>query len=421
MSGAAESAQKGSASRPVISSILVKPASADCNLHCTYCFYHERPTDPYRKVKGLRVMDDATLAVLIREGMRLMPHAATFGWQGGEPTLAGIDFYRQVVHYQRKFGRSGQYVCNGLQTNATLIDDEWAELFAEYSFLLGVSLDGPRQWHDHYRQKVNGQGTYDQVRRGLAVLGRHNAEFNILTVINRVTADHPTEIYEFMVDSGFRFMQFIPCVERDPHSGELSPFSVDPQQFGDFLCTVFDLWYKDGQPDVSVRLFDNLLLAYAGHGPQVCQFQRQCGDYVVVEYNGDVYPCDFYVESRLLLGNLHREPLDSMAAGPAAIAFRQRKLRGDPGCSDCPWLHICNHGCPMVRDHNPADHTHYLCSAYRQFFAYSEGRLRKLSARVPRPPPQPARENAPLPRVGRNEPCPCGSGKKFKRCCGRRQ
>jgi uncharacterized protein len=147
--------------KPVITSILVKPASADCNLHCTYCFYHDRPTDPYLEVRGKHVMDDATLQVLIREGMRLMPQAATFGWQGGEPTLTGIDFFRRVVEYQQKFGRSGQSVCNGVQTNATLIDDEWAQLFAQYKFLLGVSLDGPKQWHDHYRTTAGGHGSYD--------------------------------------------------------------------------------------------------------------------------------------------------------------------------------------------------------------------------------------------------------------------
>jgi uncharacterized protein len=363
-------------------------------------------------------MDDDTLRALIREGMRLMPQAATFGWQGGEPMLTGIDFFRRAVSYQQQFGHSGQSVCNGVQTNGTLIDDEWAQLFADYSFLLGVSLDGPKQWHDNYRTSVNGKGSYDRVMHGIETLRRHRAEFNILTVINDVTGDHPEEIYNFMLEHDFRYLQFIPCVERDPDTGELTEFSVSPQQFGDFLCVIFDLWYNAGDPQISVRLFDNLLLAYARHGPQVCQFQKECGDYVVVEYNGDVYPCDFYVQDKLHLGNLHEGPLDVIATSKKAVAFRKRKLHGDPACAACTWLHICNHGCPLMRDHNPHGRTHYLCQAYQQFFVYSEKRLRELSQRVPPPPPPPPQGTAR--HVGRNDPCPCGSGKKYKRCCGRR-
>ena len=217
-------------------------------------------------------------------------------------------------------------------------------------------------------------------------------------------------------------------MERDPATGELTDFSVLPRQFGDFMCAIFDLWYNGGQPEVSVRLFDNLLLAYAGHGPQVCQFQRECGDYVVVEYNGDVYPCDFYVEDRLRLGNLHQQPLDEIAGSERAAAFKRRKRRGDPACATCEWLHICNHGCPLMRDHNPhtapgGRRTHYLCPAYQQIFAHGEARLRELAVRVPPPavPPVAALEPEPAARsVGRNDPCPCGSGLKYKKCCGKR-
>lgn len=405
-------------SGPVITSILVKPASADCNLHCRYCFYHDRPTDPYMQVKGKHVMDDATLRVLIREGMRLMPQVATFGWQGGEPTLTGIDFFRRVVEYQQQYGRSGQSVCNGLQTNATLIDDEWAQLFTQYNFLLGISLDGPQKWHDHYRTTVGGHGSFDRVMDSIEILRRHRSEFNILTVVNRVTGNYPDEIYGFMMEHDFHYLQFIPCVERDPASGELTDFSVHPQQFGDFMCRIFDLWYNNGRPTTSVRLFDNLLLATAGHGPQVCQFQEECGDYVVVEYNGDVYPCDFYVRKTLHLGNLHEQPLDVMALSDKAVAFRKRKRHGDPACETCDWRHICNHGCPLMRDDNPAGHTHYLCRAYQQLFAYADERLRQLSRQVP-PPPVAEQTESPQ-HVGRNDPCPCGSGKKYKKCCGQK-
>jgi uncharacterized protein len=402
---------------PTISSILVKPVSADCNLGCIYCFYRDRPTDPYRDIGGRHVMQDCTLQSLIREGMHLMPQVATFGWQGGEPTLAGLSFFQRVVHLQQQYGRAGQSVCNGVQTNAVLIDDEWARFFAEFKFLLGVSLDGPQQLHDHYRRHIDRQGTHGQVMRGIAALRRQHTEFNILTVINNVTADHPREILSFMLEHDLRYLQFIPCVEVDPRTGKPADFSVMPGQFADFLCQVFDLWYNHGQPEVSVRLFDNLLLAYAGHGPQICQFQQECGDYVVVEYNGDVYPCDFYVDARFYLGNLHQQPLKETATSATAVAFRQRKRQGDPLCHTCAWQHICNHDCPLMRDRNPEGHTHYLCQAYRQFFAYSEERLRQMSTHIPSPV---TKADPPGPEVGRNDPCPCGSGKKHKKCCGRR-
>jgi uncharacterized protein len=364
-------------------------------------------------------MDDATLRALIREGMRLMPQVATFGWQGGEPTLTGIDFFRRVVAYQQEYGRPGQSVCNGVQTNATLIDDAWAELFARYNFLLGVSLDGPKRWHNRYRAGVSGQGSFDRVMQSIEVLRRHRAEFNILSVVNQLTGDYPDEIWGFMLEHGFVYLQFIPCVELDPQTGRLTDFSVRPQQFGDFLCRIFDLWYNGGEPQASVRLFDNLLLSYAGHSPQVCQFQEECGDYVVVEYNGDVYPCDFYVREDLLLGNLHQATLEDIAASHRAVAFRKRKRRGDAACGSCRWRHICHHGCPMMRDHNPEGHLHYLCPAYQQLFSYAETRLASLSKRVP--PPPPASPPAPVTEaVGRNDPCPCGSGEKYKKCCGRR-
>ncbi len=411
--------QKESLSATSISSILVKPVSADCNLGCTYCFYRERPTDPYLQVRGRHVMEDDTLLTLIREGMRLMPQVATFGWQGGEPTLAGLVFFQRVVRYQQQFGHAGQSVCNGVQTNAVLIDDEWARFFADYRFLLGVSLDGPRQLHDHYRRSIDGRGTYEQVMRGIAALRRQNAEFNILTVINNVTANYPEEILSFMLEHGFCYLQFIPCVEVDLRTGRRTDFSVTPDQFGDFLCRVFDLWYNNGQPEASVRLFDNLLLAYAGHEPQICQFQQECGDYVVIEYNGDAYPCDFYVDTRFYLGSLRQRPLDELAASATAVAFRQRKRQGDPLCHRCAWQHICNHDCPMMRDHNPEGHTHYLCQAYRQFFAYSEERLRQMSRRIPPLLPVTGIKQA-GPEVRRNDACPCGSGKKYKKCCGRR-
>jgi uncharacterized protein len=195
----------------------------------------------------------------------------SFGWQGGEPTLAGLDFFRNVVYQQQRLGVSGQVVGNGLQTNGLLIDQEWAQFLAQYHFLVGISLDGPQELHDHYRRNAAGQGSWQRVMDVIELLRQHRVAFNILAVVNDVTAESPDDIYRFFREQGFDFVQFIPCVERDPRSGEVAPFSVTPQRWGDFLCKLFDLWWNGGEPQVSLRTFENVLAAYLGQDPESCE------------------------------------------------------------------------------------------------------------------------------------------------------
>jgi len=402
-------------------SLLIKPASGDCNLHCSYCFYHDRPTDPYRTESRRHRMSAEVLDALIAQGMALDRRHATFGWQGGEPTLMGLDFFREVVRLQQKHGQSGQSVSNGVQTNGLLIDADWARFFRQYNFLLGVSLDGPATYHDAYRRTVNGKGTQAEVLARLRLLRQYHVEFNVLSVVNRVTAQHPVEIYDYLVNEGFAFLQFIPCVEVDPATGQLTDFSVEPEQFGDFLCAVFDRWYNGGEPQASVRDFEAILAVYMGQEAPLCCYQERCGSYLVVEHNGDVYPCDFFVQDDLYVGNILETPLERLFEHPFVKRFATAKAEPRPECRACAWLPYCQQGCPRFVGVE-GRRQHYLCRAYQRFFAHSHDGMMALRDRLLRQQGI-APEAAPAPParpVGRNDPCPCGSGRKYKQCCGAR-
>ena len=403
---------------PTSMSVLVKPASGDCNLTCEYCFYHDRPTDPYQGQPHRRMEDDV-LRSLIRQMMETAGPEATFGWQGGEPTLAGLDFFRQVVAYEQQYGRSGQVVANGIQTNGWLIDDRWAGLFRHYNFLVGISLDGPAELHDHYRRTPTGHGTHRRVMRAIETLRRHGVEFNILAVVNARTVAKPAEIYDYFLSHGFRYLQFIPCVEVDRDSGQVTDFSVRPERYARFLCELFDRWYNGGQPQVSERTFDAVLMAYMGTDPQMCVLQPRCGAYVVIEHNGDVYPCDFFVREDLKLGNILERPLTEIMADSRLQSFASAKS-GHPECARCKWEPVCHGGCQRMRGLVGQGNNQYLCPAYKEFFAYSEKRYLRLRDRLfAERRHQPASGPRPKATVGRNDPCPCGSGRKFKHCHGR--
>ncbi len=363
---------------------LIKPSSADCNMACEYCFYLLRPTDPYRGVKGRKRMDERTLEALISQQLSASGEEAIFSWQGGEPLLMGLDFFRRAVELQMKYGRSGQRVGNAVQTNGVLIDEKWARFFHEYNFLVGLSLDGPREVHDRYRRFPSGEGSFDLVMRAVDVLREHEVEFNILAVVTDFSAERPEEVYEFFVANDLRYLQFIPCVERDPKTGRIAPYSVKPDQYARFLCRLFDLWFNEGQPEVSIRFFDNVLLAYMGMKPEMCEMQEQCGSYLVVEYNGDVYPCDFFVERRWLLGNIHRQPLGEIAKSKRARKFFAIKRGPYPECEKCEWKFLCHNGCPRYRHVWRGDFRdrHYLCQALRQFFEYSAPKFEELARRL---------------------------------------
>ena len=390
-----------------LTSVLVKPAGADCNLNCSYCFYKDKGA-LYPDTRRHR-MSEEVLDSLVRQVMALSGQQASFSWQGGEPTLMGLPFFEKVVSLQQRYGR-GQTVANSLQTNATLLNDDWARFLWQYRFLVGVSLDGPQEMHDAQRLDHTGQGSFERVMRGVNVLRQHDVAFNILVVLTRQNIGDPTSLYRFFLEQDLRHLQFIPCAERDPATHDLAPFSISADEYGAFLCRAFELWLKDGQPTAYVRFFDELLIAYVNGQHPSCIHREQCGDFVVVEHNGDVYACDFFVEPAWRLGNLLETPLLELLQSERFTAFRQRKRELAAECRRCQYLHLCYGGCPKYRllDSGDIASPSYFCAAYRRFFAFSAATMRALSWRVA----QPGR------RVGRNDPCPCGSGRKYKHCCG---
>ncbi len=395
--------------------VLVKPAGPDCNLACTYCFYRPKvelyPDSPRHR------MSDEVLEEFIGQYMAMSGEQVAFAWQGGEPTLMGLDFFRRVVDYQQRLGRSGQRVSNSLQTNGILLDDDWCQFLAEYKFLVGISIDGPPQIHDHFRIYPSGKGSHEQVIAALDRLQAHRVEHNCLTMVTPANIHRPEEVYRYLTgELALEYLQFIPLVEQDPATAKLADFSIDPHDWGDFLCGIIDLWSQEAQPQVHVRLFDDLMTVYAGAQPPSCQLREQCSSYVVVEHNGDVYCCDFFVEPQWKLGNLMQTPLPELVKQERFAQFARRKSELSERCRECEWLQICWGGCPKHRLAYADDVSapSYLCAGYQQFFAHSHQQLERRTRRWLAQQRDPTID---YDSVGRNDPCPCGSGKKYKKCC----
>jgi len=366
--------------RPRDFQLLIKPVSSDCNLACRYCFYRRvAAIYPHGRVHR---MPREVLGRMVAEYLGASRYStATFAWQGGEPLLAGLDFFVDAFGLMAEHGRGGQAVANAVQTNGVLINREWARLFAAYSVLVGVSLDGPRRIHDHYRAGAGG-GTFDAVMAGIQHLREARVEFNILTMVTSYSAPRGAEIYRFLCDQGFAHLQFIPCVEADPPTGEPAEYTAAPEAFGDFLCSVFDAWRDEGGQEVSVRLFDAIMERTLCGKSHLCQLDGPCSGYVVIEHNGDVYPCDFFVRPEWRLGSLMSDDFhfDRLFAGERWGEFcAQRRLNAGE-CAECEWQDLCRGGCP--KDRLLAGGTRrrtYLCEGYRRFFAHAVPRLEELA------------------------------------------
>jgi uncharacterized protein len=310
---------------------------------------------------------------------------SSFAWQGGEPTLMGLDFYKQTVELQKQYGSAGQVISNALQTNGTLLDDSWCLFLAEYKFLCGISLDGPKEYHDHYRLDRGGRGTYDRVMAGIDCCRAQGVEFNILVLLNRINVEHPDELFDFFTKQDLLYLQFVPCVEHDP-SDPTRPaeYSITPEQYGRFLCRFFDRWYDGWTRKLSVRIFDSMISHLMG-GPQTeCTFARNCNDYIVIEHNGDAFCCDFYVSEPTRLGNILQTPIEELARGPVKRAFSRKKAEIDNKCLICRHLDLCRGGCPKDREMLTGTHLvpSYFCEGYKMFFDHCIGRLRGLAVDI---------------------------------------
>lgn len=313
-----------------ISSLLIKPASAVCNLDCSYCFYLDREADPYKDVPA-RVMTKATLERLVASYLEYSYPEAQFAFQGGEPTLAGLGFYEDVVRLQQKHGIPGHGIGNSIQTNGVLLTRDWCELFREYNFLVGLSLDGPGELHDKYRINKAGRGSFDSVVRALELLKASAVEFNVLCVVSDANVERATETYRFFRSLGVEHMQFIPLAEFAP-DGTPQTQSISGESYGRFLCELFDQWWPERRT-VRVRHFDNIAEAVAGIKPGTCTMHDSCDSYAVVEYNGDVYPCDFFVEPEWKLGNVVSDDWPELAQRLRRAEFAAKKRVPHAACS----------------------------------------------------------------------------------------
>jgi serine-type anaerobic sulfatase-maturating enzyme len=401
--------------------LLVKPAGSRCNLDCSYCFY--LGNDELLGGNRPAVMPPEVLERMVEDYLSYGFPTSAFTWQGGEPTLAGLDFYRKAIEFQMSHGRSGQAVANALQTNGILLDDQWAEFLAEYRFLVGLSLDGPQQVHDHYRINRKGQPTFEKVMAAADTMHRHRVEFNILTMITDHSEKLGAEIYHDLVSRGFYHLQFIPCVEYDPDTGKPAPQNCSPRGYGQFLSDVFEEWYAQDIGRVSVRTFEGIVAMLAG-SPQlsICNLGQVCDHYLVVEKDGGVYPCDFFVDKKYLLGNLMDKPLAEIYQSEPERSFACIKADLTKKCRLCPYLDICHGGCPKDRltaGGGNFGRPSHLCEGLMLFYDHTRARLEALADSVrPRVAHQAenTRQNSAVP-PGRNDPCPCGSGRKYKHCC----
>jgi uncharacterized protein len=363
-----------------LNSILVKPAGPDCNMQCTYCFYVDKAR-LYPEVVRHR-MNDNVLEEMIRQVMEQSGPGVSFCWQGGEPTLMGVPFFEKVVNYQQKYNQ-GQHIENSIQTNGILINKKWAEFLKFNDFLVGISLDGPKHINDYYRLLSNGKGSWQYVVENIQLLLNYKVQVNVLSVINDYSSQFPKEIYEFFKQLGLNYMQFIPCLEFDQKSGHPSNYSVQPEKYGEFLCQVFDMWkgdFKDGIPTTFIRLFESVFFYYVGLQSPECVFSEECGNYLVVEHNGDVYACDFFVEPGWKIGNLLKENLIEMLNSPRQNEFGKLKSLLPTKCKDCQWLSYCRGGCTKNRKiYNSAPNINYFCSSYRMFFQHADEEMKKLA------------------------------------------
>jgi uncharacterized protein len=445
--------------------LLAKPTGATCNLDCSYCFFLSKemlyPGSRFR-------MADELLETYIRQLIEAhrIPHV-TIAWQGGEPTMMGVDFFRRSVAYVEKYRRPGMTVEYTIQTNGTLIDDEMAAFFKEHEFLVGISIDGPREMHDAYRVDKGGAPTFDRVIGGLHVLRKHGVEYNALTTLHRANADHPVEVYRFLRDEcDARFMQFIPIIERlpgpqvdvpleelglSPGLAQKAPWkswrdrplyrqegslvtdrSVTAEQYGSFLSGVFDEWVRRDIGEVYVQMFDVALANWHGEPPSLCIHSETCGTALAMEHTGDMYSCDHFVEEAYKLGNITETPMAKLVASEQQRAFGLAKRDSLPAfCRECDVRFACHGGCPkdrFIRAPDGEAGLNYLCAGYKAFFGHIDRPMRMMSdlLRQGRAPSQlvawyaaeDERVRAAVVTAGRNDPCPCGSGRKVKQCHG---
>lgn len=378
--------------------VMSKPAGAHCNLACDYCYYLEKQKLYQSGEK--HIMSDQLTEVFIREYIQSQfTREVNFTWHGGEPMIRPVSYYKKVAKWQRQYAE-GKSIMNCIQTNGTLLSPEWCRFLHDEGWLVGISIDGPQDMHDAYRMKRNGGPTWEKVMQGIEMLERYEVEWNAMAVVNDITAARPLDFYRFFRDElGCRYLQFTPVVERirrhsdgrhlahvmDGEEYGVAPFSVSPEAWGEFLCTMFDEWYKNDVGEMFVQTFEATLANWAGVTPGVCSLSNWCGHAAVMEYNGDIYCCDHFVFPEYYLGNIRNRGILDMLNSERQITFADMKTKGLPTqCQQCQWQFACHGECPRNRFAKTKDGEpglNYLCSGYRRFFEHSAPYMEELKKR----------------------------------------
>jgi len=379
---------------------MAKPIGPICNLDCTYCYYLEKEK-LFPKGQDFKMKPDVLEAYIRQYILSQNTLEVTFAWQGGEPTLLGLEYFKKIIELQKKHS-GGRKINNTLQTNGTLLNDDWCLFFKEHAFLIGISIDGPRRLHDTYRLDKGQKPTFDRVMAGVALLKKHKVEFNTLTVVSASNAKHPIEVYDFLREVGSGYIQFIPLVERLPSEGAapkgldfaeppepgqpaspVTRWSVPSEAYGDFLITIFDEWVKRDVGRVFVQMFDVSLGIWSGHGPGLCIFLKDCGEGLALEHNGDLYSCDHFVYPKYNLGNILNESIADLVNSDRQRAFGQAKSTTLPNyCLECEVRFACNGECPkhrFITTPEGEEGLNYLCAGYKKFFTHVDPYMKKMS------------------------------------------
>ncbi len=361
--------------------LLIKPASGSCNMRCGYCFYADEMTQ--RTVRNYGFMNKETVENLIEKTLTNAEDTCTFAFQGGEPTLIGLDYYKRFVKTVKEKNKGKLRIDYALQTNGIVIDDEWADFFHENNFLVGVSLDGPADVHNMNRTLTDGKPSFSKVMGAINILRKHNVEFNTLTVVTAMTARYTEKIYRFFQKNGLNYQQYIACLDHFGEERGGEKFSLTPEGYGNFLCRLFDLWYADLQSGKQpyIRYFENLVAMAMGRGSELCGTSGVCSNQYVIEADGSVYPCDFYAIDGYLIGNLNENSFDDIDEERKKIGFVEKSLIVAEECKICPWYRLCRGGCRRDRDagKNLPLELNYYCEAYKKFFVHSHERIAHIA------------------------------------------
>jgi uncharacterized protein len=430
--------------RPTAFNVMLKPSGPICNLDCTYCYYLEKKKLYPGKI-DFKMSEDLLEQFTKQYIEAHQVPVVTFTWQGGEPTLMGLDFYRKALAFQKKYA-GGKTIDNAFQTNGTRLTDDWCKFFIDNKILVGISIDGEEHNHDHYRKTASGGPTFKQAMKGIELLQKHKVEFNTLSVVNNYNVNFASETYRFLKSIGSVFLQFLPVVERKAKKrsanhlslvsndfagdAEVTEWSVKGKDFGKFLVTIFEDWVHKDVGMYFVQIFDTTLANYVGEMPGICVFAETCGDALVMEHNGDLFSCDHYVYPEYYIGNITETPMIDLVKSQRQFDFGINKRNKLPRyCLQCDVRYACHGECPKHRFIKTPDGQtglNYLCEGYKLFFKHVEPYMEYMAKELnnKRAPANVMtwlrnKENQVIKPVlpERNDPCPCGSGKKFKNCC----